>query len=76
MDQEMPEMSGTETAHEILKLQDQNLIAQGIVIIGCTAHKSKEEVKKFMEEGIDQCIHKPISAIMIRDILKGIILDQ
>jgi signal transduction histidine kinase len=76
MDQEMPEMSGTETAHEILKLQNENLLAQGIMIIGCTAHKSKEEVKKFMEAGIDQCIHKPISAVMIKEILKGIVFDQ
>ena len=76
MDQEMPEMSGAEAAHEIVKLQNQNLLAQGIRIIGCTVHKSKKEVKKLREAGIDQCIHKPISAVMIKDILKGIVLDQ
>jgi len=69
MDQEMPEMSGTETVHEIIKLQSQGLLPP-IKIIGCTAHKSKEEVDKFMKAGINQCIHKPISVSMILDILK------
>ena len=73
MDQEMPEMSGIETVEEILRLQGQNLLSR-MKIIGCTAHKSKEQVDRFLEAGIDQCIHKPISNMMIKDILKGIVL--
>jgi len=69
MDQEMPEMSGSETVIEIKKLQDEGLL-EDMKIIGCTAHKSKEEVDRFMETGLDKCIHKPISMMMIRDILK------
>jgi len=69
MDQEMPEMSGSETVKEVRRLQNQGLLFEEIKIIGCTAHRSDEEVEKFMEAGIDQCIHKPLSAAMIKDIL-------
>ncbi len=54
----MPGMSGTETVDEIIKLQKENLLPLGIKIIRCTMHKLKEEVNKFMEAGIDLCIHK------------------
>jgi len=42
MDQEMPEMSGSETVKEIRRLQREKLVPQGMRIIGCTAHKSKD----------------------------------
>jgi CheY-like chemotaxis protein len=71
MDQEMPEMSGAETVIEIKKLQREGLVPLGMEIIGCTAHQSKQEVDKFLEAGLDQCIHKPISTFMIQNILKG-----
>jgi len=28
-------------------------------------------VDKFMEAGLYQCVHKPISPVMIKDLLKG-----
>jgi len=71
LDQEMPEMSGSEAAREIRRLQEENLLWPSTRIIGCTAHHSKEEVEKFMEAGLDQCIHKPISLAMIREIITG-----
>jgi len=74
MDQEMPEMTGSETVREIKRLQGEGLLPE-MRLIGCTAHKSKEEVEKFMNAGLDQCIHKPISTVMIKDILKEIPLD-
>ena len=70
MDEEMPEMSGTETVKEIRRLQKEKLLSSGMKIIGCTAHKSKEEVERFLKAGLDQCIHKPISVGMIKDLLK------
>ena len=70
MDQEMPEMSGSETTREIRKLQREKRVSSMMRIIGCTAHKSKEEVEKFMEAGLDKCIHKPISPSMIKGLLK------
>ena len=70
MDQEMPEMNGSETVRKIRKLQkEKKLLPQRMRIIGCTAHKSKEEVERFLEAGLDKCIHKPISAAMIKDLL-------
>ena len=69
MDQEMPEMSGVETVREIRRLQRESQIPEGIKIFGCTAHRAGEEVDKFMEAGLEKCIHKPISANMIKDLL-------
>jgi len=68
MDKEMPEMNGTEAVREIRRLQTLNTLPD-VKIIGCTAHKDKEEVDEFLESGIDQCIHKPISKTMIQDLL-------
>ncbi len=75
MDQEMPEMTGSETVTEVRRLQRSNSIPF-MKIIGCTAHKAKEEVDKFMESGLDSCIFKPISVVMIRDVLKEILLSE
>ncbi len=72
MDQEMPEMSGSETMTEIKRLQKESLVPDGIKFIGCTAHKAKEEVDRFLESGLDSCIHKPISIKMIKETLKGV----
>jgi len=69
MDQEMPEMSGSETVQEIRRLQKEKSLPQRVRIIGCTAHKSRVEVDKFLASGLDRCIHKPISVSMIKDIL-------
>jgi len=74
MDQEMPEMSGSETVKEIKRLQNDGLLPE-MRIIGCTAHKAKEEVDKFLEAGLDQCIYKPISIGMIKDSLKEVLLN-
>ena len=68
MDQEMAEMSGIDTVKEIRKLQREGCLS-ALKIIGCTAHQSKEELDRFLQAGLDQCIHKPISAAMIKDIL-------
>ncbi len=61
MDQEMPGMTGSETTRELRQLQRENKVA-GMKIVGCTAHGSAKEVERFMEAGIDLCIHKPITA--------------
>ena len=74
MDQEMPEMSGADTVREIKRLQSENLVPLAMRFIGCTAHKAKEEVDKFLASGLDSCIYKPVSLAMIKDILKGSIL--
>ena len=68
MDQEMPGMTGSETVREIKNLQRLKLV-DSMRIIGCTAHGSKEEVDKFLASGIDQCIHKPISAVLVKKLL-------
>jgi len=74
MDQEMPGMTGSETVREIKRLQAQKLVPR-MRIIGCTAHGSNEEVEKFMESGIDSCIHKPIMAQDFQRIFAGIDLS-
>ena len=69
MDQEMPEMSGAEAVREIRRLQGEKVVSN-MRFVRCTAHQSKEEVDRFLEAGLDLCIHKPISTIMIKEILK------
>ena len=69
MDQEMPGMSGADTVREIRRLQKEKELSQNLRIIGCTAHKSKEEVEKFLDAGLDKCIHKPISLTMVKSVL-------
>ena len=69
-DQEMAEMNGIETVKEFRRLQrEKGICSLDMRIIGCTAHKSKEDVDRFVEAGLDQCIHKPISVAMIKDLL-------
>jgi len=72
MDQEMPEMSGGETVREVKRLQREGILAD-MRIVGCTAHKSKKEVEKFMKAGLDQCVEKPISKGMINETLKEVL---
>ena len=72
MDQEMPGMSGAETVKETKKLQGENKVSLGMRIIGCTAHKAKEEVDRFLASGLERCIFKPLSIAMIKDTLKEI----
>ena len=68
MDQEMPGMTGSEAVREIRKLESKNLIPV-LRIMGCTAHGGWNEVEKFMESGINRCIHKPISIELIKEVL-------
>ena len=69
MDQEMPEMTGSETVREIKEIEKQNEVPH-IKIIGCTAHGGKEEVENFIASGINQCITKPISMPAIKKLLE------
>jgi len=69
MDQEMPGMNGSETVREIRRLEREGVVPE-MRIIGCTAHQAKEEVEKFLESGLDKCIHKPISAQLIKSLLQ------
>ena len=70
MDQEMPEMSGADTVREIRRLQSESMVSE-MKVIGCTAHKVKEEVDRFLASGLDLCIYKPVSIALIKETLKG-----
>ena len=56
-------MMGSETVKEIKRLQSK-VPLPNMKIIGCAAHKAKEEVDRLLESGLDLCIHKPMSKIM------------
>jgi len=64
----MPGMTGSETTRELRQLQRENKVPK-MKIVGCTAHGSAEEVERFMEAGMDLCIHKPIVAYELQKIL-------
>jgi len=70
IDQEMPGMTGSETVKELRRLQEQNVVPV-MKIIGCTAHEGKDQIDRFMESGIDDCIKKPISAKVVERLLKN-----
>jgi len=74
LDQEMPEMNGSEVALEIRRLQKENLVSPLVKIIGCTAHQSKEEIERFLAAGLDGCIQKPISPLQIKEVLNQYLL--
>ena len=61
----MPEMCESETVKEIKRLQGENLLFTSIQVLGCTAHKSKVEVDKFMEARKKQFIYELISVTII-----------
>ena len=50
-------------------MQLKNKELRGMRIIGSTAHGLKEQVKKFLESGIEECIHKPISKNIIKKLI-------
>jgi len=72
MDQEMPGMNGADTVREIKKLQEESKLSSEMRIIGCTAHKAKEEVHRFLASGLETCIFKPVSIGIIKHTLKEI----
>ncbi|WP_417593220.1 response regulator [Owenweeksia hongkongensis] len=65
MDVQMPEMDGIEATHEILRIYGHNRPS----IVAMTANAMEGDRERFLEEGMDDYISKPINIDSIKNIL-------
>ena len=77
MDHMMPEMDGIETKHEI----DKRGLCVGVPIIMLTANAILEDREKYLEEGFDDFLSKPIlvnklEQILLKYLPKELIVEQ
>ncbi|WP_187647983.1 ATP-binding protein [Nitrosophilus labii] len=75
MDIQMPIMDGIEATHEILDYEE-DYGQQHIPIIALTAHALKGDREKYLSEGMDEYITKPIIRDEIAAILKKFLSDK
>ncbi|MEL7147330.1 MAG: response regulator [Bacteroidota bacterium] len=72
MDIQMPGMDGVETTQEIRKLKDINIPP----IVAMTAYSMEEDREKFLNQGLDDYMSKPIKAhLLIRKVKEWISFD-
>ncbi len=72
MDIQMPVMDGVEATHEILDYEDDERVKH-IPIIALTANALKGDRERFLKEGMDEYITKPIQATELLYILNKFI---
>lgn len=75
MDIAMPIMDGIEATHKILEYEEQNHLPH-IPIVAITANALKGDRERFMKEGLDEYITKPIKKDSIISILNLFIQDK
>jgi len=68
MDIQMPIMTGIEATHAIITYEKENKLAH-IPIVALTANALKGDKERFLKQGMDQYISKPIKLDEIRNIL-------
>jgi len=75
MDIQMPVMNGVEATHEILNYEkEENL--EHIPIVALTANALKGDRERFLEEGLDEYISKPINMSELIYILNKFMKDK
>jgi len=75
MDIQMPVMDGIEATHEILNYEEENEIAH-TPIVALTANALKGDRERFLSEGMDEYITKPIETTELRYILNKFLSDK
>ena len=75
MDIAMPVMDGIEATHKILEFEEKNRLPH-IPIVAITANALKGDRERFMKEGLDEYITKPIKKESILNILNVFIHDK
>ena len=75
MDIAMPVMDGIEATHKILEYEEQNHLPH-IPVVAITANALKGDRERFMKEGLDEYITKPIKKDSIISILNLFIQDK
>ena len=75
MDIAMPIMDGVESTHKILEYEKENNIPH-IPIIAVTANALKGDRERFMKEGLDEYVTKPIKKDSILSVLNMFLQDK
>ena len=75
MDIAMPIMDGVEATHKILEYEQENNIPH-VPIIAVTANALKGDRERFMQEGLDEYITKPIKKDSILSVLNMFLPDK
>ena len=60
MDVSMPKLNGIQATH-IIREHEKKSKKTHIPIIGMTAYSSEDDIKRFLEAGMDDCLTKPIN---------------
>lgn len=75
MDIAMPVMDGVEATHKILEYEQQNNLPH-IPIVAVTANALKGDRERFMKEGLDEYVTKPIKKDSILSVLNMFLQDK
>ena len=75
MDIQMPVMNGVEATHEILEYEEDEHI-EHIPIVALTANALKGDRERFLDEGLDEYISKPINMSELIYILNKFMRDK
>ena len=75
MDIQMPVMDGIETTHEILDYEDDEGVSH-VPIIALTANALKGDRERFMSEGLDEYISKPLETSELLAVLNKYLSDK
>jgi CheY-like chemotaxis protein len=75
MDIQMPVMNGVEATHEILEYEEDENI-EHIPIVALTANALKGDRERFLDEGLDEYISKPINMSELIYILNKFMRDK
>ncbi len=75
MDIQMPVMNGVEATHEILSYEEEENL-EHIPIVALTANALKGDRERFLEEGLDEYISKPINMSELIYILNKFMKDK
>lgn len=75
MDIAMPVMDGVQSTHKILEYEQENNLAH-IPIVAITANALKGDRERFMQEGLDEYITKPIKHESILTVLNMFLQEQ
>jgi CheY-like chemotaxis protein len=67
MDVEMPEMDGIEATRAIRAMESSGELVLRTKIVACSAHRSREDIERCINAGMDSYLEKPVSNDLLRE---------
>ena len=67
MDVEMPEMDGIEATRLLREMERRGELMERLKIVGCSAHRSREDIERCLSAGMDSYLEKPVNSTMLRE---------